>query len=136
MRRVLPALIAVSAVVAVLAACNSSTGPDVDLTGNWGGTFVTTVPVGPTEPWAANLVQTGTTVTGTLNCEGLETYSVGGTNVHNALTLTLVGSISDTAHLLGTASGSGGTVSASGTFSDDDADGCFTGFGNWTGKLQ
>ena len=129
-RSTLPLLAALA-----FAACNSSTGPDQNLTGNWAGSWYTTIPLGPTEPWLATLTQTGTAVSGSLVCEGLESYTVTGSNVHNALSLTLVGAISDTAHFNGTASDNSG-VTASGTFSDDDGEGCFTGVGNWTGRIQ
>lgn len=119
----------------VLAACKSSTGPDQDVTGNWSGTWATTTPPGPSQQWLATLTQTGTTVSGSLNCAGTESYSVGGTNVHNALTLTLIGSFSDTARFNGTASNNGG-VQASGTFSDNDGAGCFSGLGSWQGRIQ
>jgi len=138
MRRVLPALIAVVAVVAVvavLAACNSSTGPDADVTGTWSGTWVTTIPAGPTEPWSGTLAQSGTAVTGSVSCQGIETYTVTGTNVQNTLTLVLVGTLADTARFNGAASANNG-VSASGTFNDNDGAGCFSGYGSWTGKVQ
>ena len=120
----------------LLAACSSSsTGPDQDVTGSWAGSWATTSPPGPSLLWFATLTQTGSGVTGSLNCNSIETYTVGGTNVHNALTLTLIGGFGDTAYFTGTASNNMG-VQASGHFSDNDSAGCFSGVGDWTGRIQ
>ncbi|HWZ29191.1 MAG TPA: hypothetical protein VNX15_11540 [Gemmatimonadales bacterium] len=119
----------------LVAGCKSSTGPDLDVTGNWAGTWATTTPPGPSQLWTANLTQAGTAVTGSFNCAATETYTLTGTNLHNALTLTLVGSFGDSAFFTGSASNSGG-VQASGHFSDSDGAGCFTGFGDWSGRIQ
>jgi hypothetical protein len=119
----------------LLVGCKDSTAPDQDLTGNWAGTFATTAPPGPTEAWFATLTQAGTAITGSLNCASIETYTAGGTNVHNAIKLTLIGSFGDTAQLTGTASNNIGVL-ASGSFFDNDGAGCFSGAGTWQGRIQ
>lgn len=119
----------------LLVGCKDSTAPDQDLTGHWAGTFATTSPPGPTEQWTADLTQTGTAVSGSLNCAGIESYTASGSNVHNAIKLTLLGSFGDTANFAGTAGNNIGVL-ASGTFSDNDGAGCFSGFGNWQGRIQ
>ena len=119
----------------LLAGCRNSTGPDLDVTGSWAGTWATTVPPGPSQLWVGSLTQSGTVVTGSVNCAATETYTVGGTNLHNTLALTLVGTFGDTAFFTGTAGNNSG-VQASGHFSDSDGAGCFTGSGDWAGRIQ
>jgi len=118
-----------------LGGCNSSSGPDLNLTGNWSGNWYTTAPAGPLEIWSGALTQSGTSVTGSIGCEGLETYTVSGSNLHNAVALTLLGTLEDTAHFNGTLADNSGTV-IGGTFSDNDGAGCFSGFGNFSGRIQ
>lgn len=113
----------------------SATEPDQNLTGSWTGTFATTSPAGPSTAWSAALTQTGTAVSGSLDCAFTETYTVTGTNTHNATKLTLVGGLGDTATFSGTASNSQG-VQASGTFVDNDGAACLSGVGTWQGRIQ
>jgi len=115
--------------------CKDSTAPDQDVTGSWAGTFATSTPPGPSEIWTASFTQTGTAVSGSLNCGGIEPYSATGTNIHNAMKLTLIGGFGDTAFFTGTAGNNMGTL-ASGTFYDNDGAGCFSGVGNWQGRIQ
>lgn len=115
--------------------CKNSTGPDQDLTGTWAGTFGTTSPPGPSEPWSATLTQAGTSVSGSFDCASTETYTVTGTNVHNAVKLTMIGGFGDTATFTGSASNNQG-VQASGTFFDNAAAVCLSGVGNWEGRIQ
>jgi len=115
----------------VLAAC--STEPDQNVTGNWGGQFMVTA--GPTGIWLGTLTQTGTAVSGTVNCAATESYTVGGTNLHNTLKVTLLGGLGDTAFFSGTASNDQGVL-ASGTFFDNDGAACFSGSGTWQGRIQ
>lgn len=115
-----------------LMACKS-TEPDQDVTGTWSGTFVPSGSVGGS--WGATLTQAGASVSGSVNCASIETYTVGGTNTHNALKLTLLGNLGDTAFLTGAASNSMG-VQASGTFLDHDGAACFSGSGTWEGRIQ
>ena len=119
----------------LLAACKNSTAPDQNLTGNWAGTFATTTPPGPSLLWSATLTQSGTGVTGTLSCNATESYTVGGTNLHNALNLTLVGTFGDTASWTGTAGFNSGVL-ANGNFSDGDGAACLSGAGIWQGRIQ
>jgi len=115
----------------LLAGC--STEPDQNVTGNWGGTFAVTA--GPSSIWLGTLTQSGTTVTGTVNCASVESYTVGGTNTHNTLKLTLMGGLGDTAFFNGVASNDQGVL-ASGTFFDNDGAACFSGSGTWQGRIQ
>lgn len=114
-----------------LVAC--STEPDQNVTGSWAGTFSSSG--APGGLWLASLTQTGATVTGTLNCASIESYTVGGSNQHNALKLTLIGGFGDTAFFSGTASSNQG-VQANGTFTDNDGAACFSGSGSWQGRIQ
>jgi hypothetical protein len=119
----------------LLVACKDSTAPDQNLTGTWAGTFSTTSPPGPSLLWSATLTQSGTAVTGTLSCNGTESYTVGGTNLHNALAFTMIGSFGDTAKWTGMAGYNIGTL-ANGQFSDNDGAACFSGTGIWQGRIQ
>lgn len=120
--------------VLLVAAC-SATEPDQNLTGSWTGTFATTSPPGPSSDWSATLTQAGNAVSGSLDCASTETYTVTGTNVHNATRLTLVGAFGDTASISGTASNHQG-VQESGTFFDNAGAACLSGVGVWQGKIQ
>lgn len=119
----------------LLGACKDTTTPDQDVTGHWTGTWFTTSPAGPDESWDATLTQTGTAVSGSLNCSSIETYTLSGINVHNNLTFTLIGSVGDTAIWNGRAGNNSGVVGL-GTFSDNDGAGCFSGIGSWQGRIQ
>lgn len=120
--------------VLLVAGC-SATEPDQNLTGSWTGTFATTSPPGPSSAWSATLTQTGNAVSGSLDCASTETYTVTGTNVHNATRLTLVGTLGDTASLSGTASNHQG-VQENGTFFDNAGAACLSGVGMWQGSIQ
>ncbi|HZH40356.1 MAG TPA: hypothetical protein VFD85_05075, partial [Gemmatimonadales bacterium] len=102
-------------------------------TGTWGGQFMVTA--GPTGIWLGTLTQTGAAVSGTVNCAATESYTVGGTNLHNTLKVTLLGGLGDTAFFSGTASNDQGVL-ASGTFFDNDGAACFSGSGTWQGRIQ
>lgn len=123
------------ALCVLLAVGCSATEPDQNLTGSWTGTFATTNPAGPSTAWSATLNQTGNAVSGSLDCASTETYTVTGTNVHNATRLTLVGAFGDTATFSGTASNNQG-VQASGTFFDNAGAACLSGVGVWEGRIQ
>jgi len=119
----------------LLAACKNSTGPDQNLTGSWAGTFATTTPPGPSLLWSATLTQSATLVTGTFTCNGTESYTVDGTNLHNSLNLRLVGTFGDTASWTGMAGYNIGVL-ANGQFSDNDGAACLSGTGIWQGRIQ
>lgn len=119
----------------LLAACKNSTAPDQNLTGNWAGTFATTSPPGPSLLWSATLTQSGTAVTGSFSCNATESYTVSGSNLHNALTLTLIGSFGDTASWTGMAGYNIGVL-ANGNFADSDGAACLSGTGIWQGRIQ
>ncbi|HEX4560856.1 MAG TPA: hypothetical protein VH113_03405 [Gemmatimonadales bacterium] len=114
-----------------LAAC--STEPDQNVTGTWGGTFGASG--GPGGVWLGTLTQTGTSVSGSVNCASIESYTVSGTNTHNTLKFTLLGGLGDTAFFSGIASNSEGVL-ASGTYFDNDGAACFSGSGTWQGRIQ
>ncbi|HEX4634070.1 MAG TPA: hypothetical protein VH163_09565 [Gemmatimonadales bacterium] len=117
--------------VVALAAC--STEPDQNVTGSWQGTFA--ISGGSGGEWLATLTQTGTSLSGSVNCASIESYTVSGTNTHNTLQFTLLGGLGDTAFFSGTASNNQG-VQASGTFFDHDGAACFSGAGTWQGRIQ
>ncbi|HYK09971.1 MAG TPA: hypothetical protein VEV39_04175 [Gemmatimonadales bacterium] len=118
-----------------VAGCRNSTEPDQVLTGNWSGTFSTTSPPGPSEAWTATLTQSGSALSGSFDCASTEPYTVTGTNVHNAVKLTLIGGFGDTATFNGSASNNGGVL-ATGTFFDKSDAVCLSGSGIWQGRIQ